>query len=96
MLPVELFEPVSPIVTQRLIEKLAEEHANAIPIFGGALWVNGIDGLVDYLPTLISSAKFFGWHETLADTCRRFCRLCFVDPALVECYIGVRFDQLVA
>lgn len=94
MLPVELLEPMETTVTQRLIEKLAETHRNAIPIFGVALWVDGVEELVDCLPNLIHDVKFFGWHDTPANACRTLCRLCFVDPALVECYIGMKFEKL--
>jgi hypothetical protein len=96
MLPVELLEPIQPTIAQRLIEKLAETHRNAIPIFGVALWIDGVEELVACLPNLIDDVKFYGWHETPADACRRLCRLCFIDPALIECYIGMKFEELVA
>lgn len=32
--------------------------------------------------------------EALANACRTFCSLCFVDPALIECYIGMKFEKL--
>jgi hypothetical protein len=96
MLQVELSEPIQPTIAQRLIEKLAETHRNAIPIFGVALWIDGVEELVACLPNLIDDVKFYGWHETPADACRRLCRLCFIDPALIECYIGMKFEQLVA
>ena len=96
MLPIELSTPIEPTATQKLIEELQEKHSNAIPVFGGALWVHDLERLVSSLPNVISNAKFFGWHESLADTCRRFCHLCFIDPMLVECCIGMTFEQLVA
>lgn len=96
MLPRELSEPIEPTATQRAIEALAEKHSNAIAIFGGALWVNDLKTLVGTLPSVISGARFFGWHAGVVDACRTFCHLCFIDPALVECYIGMKFEQLVA
>lgn len=94
MLPKELSTPIEPTATQRAIEALDAKHPNAIPIFGGALWVHDIETLVDMLPSVISGAKFWKWHAGLVDACRTFCRLCFVDPTLVECYIGMKFEQL--
>jgi hypothetical protein len=94
MLPRELSEPMEPNATMRAVEALDEKYPNAIPIFGGAIWVNGIEGIIKSLPHVIHSAKFFGWHDTLANACRTFCHLCFIDPALVECHIGMKFEKL--
>jgi hypothetical protein len=94
MLPIELSEPMEPNATMRAVEALDEKYPNAIPIFGGAIWVNGIEEIIQSLPHVIHSAKFFGWHDTLANACRTFCHLCFIDPALVECHIGMKFEKL--
>lgn len=94
MLPRELSEPMEPNATMRMIEDLDEKYGNAIPIFGGALWVNDLEALVASLPHIIHSAKFFGWHDTLAGACRTFCSLCFTDYMLVEAFIGMRFEEL--
>lgn len=80
--------------TEKAILALDEKYGNTIPIFGGAIWVKGIEDIVRMLPSIIHSAKFFKWHDTLANACRTFCSLCFVDPALVECYIGIKFEKL--
>ena len=96
MLPTELSTPIQPTATQRAIEALAEEYSNAIPVFGRALWVHDLEALVASLPSVISGARFFDWHAGAVDACRTFCHLCFIDPALVECYIGMTFEQLVA
>ena len=95
MLPRELSEPIEPTATQKAIESLAEKYSNAIPIFGGALWVHDLERLVASLPSVISGARFFGWHAGVIDACRTFCHLCFIDPMLVECYIGMKFEQLI-
>lgn len=80
--------------SEKAILALDEKYPNAIPIFGGARCVKGIEDIVRMLPSVIHSAKFFGWHDTLAGACRTFCSLCFTDSALVECYIGIRFEEL--
>ena len=78
------------------IMALADEHHNAIPIFGGALRVEGnLDNLIACIPHVVHDAKFFKWHEGVVGAIRRFCHLCFVDPALVETYIGMSFEELV-
>ena len=92
----EFSEPMEPNATMRAVEALDEKYPNAIPIFGGAIWVSDIDGIIQSLPHVIHSAKFFKWHAGLADACRTFCHLCFTDPALVECCIGMKFEELVA
>ena len=98
MLPIELSTPIEPTATQRYIEALAEKHSNAIPIFGGALWIDptNIQQVIDYLPTIVTHAKFWDWHGGRADACRIFCHCLFIDPSLIECCIGMTFEQLVA
>lgn len=95
MLPIELSTPIEPTATQRAIEALNEKYSNAIPVFGGALWVHDLETLVASLPSVISGARFFSWHAGVIDACRTFCHLCFIDPMLVECYIGMKFEQLI-
>lgn len=84
------------------ITALADKYDNAIPIFGGALGAyNCINSdspdfqtFITYLPSVVSHAKFFKWHEGVIGALRTFCHLCFVDPMLVEAYIGMTFEQL--
>lgn len=80
---------------KKSIEALAEKHSNAIAIFGGAYFIDqDLETIVRYLPNIIRGAEFFKWHGGLADACRVFCHCLFVDPALVECYIGMKFEKL--
>ena len=82
------------------IVALDDKYGNAIPIFGGALGAyncierGDIAGFVGYFPDLIDSAKFFKWHENTATVLRRFCHLCFVDPVIIEVYLGRTFHQI--
>lgn len=94
----ELSVKIEPNATMHFIEALDEKYDNAIPIFGGAIWINptDIDRIIDNLPTIIRRAKFFGWHAGPADACRIFCHCLFVNPALIECCIGMKFEELVA
>lgn len=86
------------MVEQKLIA-LSEKYSNAIAVFGGAYWAHQLvisgkfDEFVPYLITVIRSARFYRWHETIPQALRRFCHLCLVDPALVEVYIGMKFEQ---
>ena len=83
------------------ITALADKYDNAIPIFGGALGAHqciergDFDGFVGYFPDLIHSAKFFRWHEDIVAVLRRFCHLCYVDPMLIEAYLGCTLHELV-
>lgn len=85
---------------QKIIEELDNNYPNAIPVFGGALWAyeyaekGDIKSFVKYLPNVISEAKFRKWHEGIAGALRRFCRICLVDPMLIEAYLGIRFEEL--
>lgn len=84
--------------TKVFIEALQEQLPNerVIPIFGGALWIDStdVDAIINYLPTIISNAKFWKWHGGLADACRQFCHCLFIDPALIEARIGMKFETL--
>ena len=82
--------------TMHYIEALAEKHSNAIPIFGGAIWLDpcNLDQIIGHLPSIIRGAKFWEWHGGLADACRIFCHCLFVDPALIEVSIGMKFEEL--
>lgn len=86
-------------VVKKSIEKLAEKHSNAIAVFGSALSASqyvttDFDKFVSFIPTVIEDAEFFKWHEGIIGAINRFCHICFVDPALVEAYIGMSFMQL--
>ena len=85
---------------KQIIEQLADEHSSAIPIFGGALWayeyakVGDLANFVNYLPHVVSEAKFRHWHEGIDGALRRFCHICLVDPMLIEVYLGIRFEEV--
>jgi hypothetical protein len=83
-------------VTIKMLENLNERHSHAIAIFGCAACVKDIQGVLDCLAQVIKNAKFYRWHESPANACRTFCHLCLIDPSLVEVYIGVTFEKLIA
>lgn len=84
------------------IMALDAKYSNAIPIFGGALGAyNHINGdnpdfssFVRCLPSVAHNAIFFHWHEGVVGALRRFCHLCYVDPDLVELYLGMSLAEL--
>ena len=86
------------------IMTLGEKYPNAIPVFGGALsaYNNIHSNCPDYLSfvdSVLSAAKnaaFHNWHEDAVGTMRRFCRLCLVDPSLIEVYIDMSFAEAAA
>lgn len=81
---------------------LSETYKNAVPIFGGAPLayaeihqeVPNFDGFIRYLAHVIDEAKFRKWHDGVAGALKTFCHLCLVDPALIEAYLGRRFEQI--
>lgn len=81
------------------IEVLDSKYPNAIPIFGGALWVyhnNTLDSdrFIFGLHHVVNNARFFKWHEGVAGAMRRYCHICMVDPMVVEVELGMRFEEL--
>lgn len=83
------------------IEVLQSKHSNAIPIFGGALWVyhdNDFDSqrFIAGISHIAHNAKFFNWHEGVAGALRRYCHICMVDPMIVEVELGMKFEELCA
>ena len=83
------------------IEVLGSQHFNAIPIFGGALYVyhdNDFDNqrFMSGLPHVANSAKLFKWHEGIVGALRRYCHICMVDPMIVEVALGTTFEQICA
>ena len=83
-------------VTIKMLENLNERHSHAVAIFGCAASVKDIKDILDFLPQVIRNAKFYRWHESAANACRTFCHLCLIDPSLIEVYIGISFEKLIA
>lgn len=85
------------------ISKLSAKYPNAIPVFGGALsaynCVNSdtpdFEKFISFFPTVIKNADFYNWHEGAVGALRRFCHICYVDPSLVELYMGMNLAELV-
>lgn len=81
------------------IMTLSNKYPNAIPVFGGALGAYNALEAGDYdrfealMLDAVDNAKFFKWHESAIEVARRFCRLCYIDPMLVEVYIGFRLEE---
>lgn len=85
-----------------LINNLANEYDNAIPVFGGAVFAHrylnldepNLDEFIKYLPPVVSHARFFKWYEGVVGALRTFCQICSIDPMLIEAYIGMTFEKL--
>lgn len=80
------------------IECLDSKYPNAIPIFGGALWVYhgnnfSSEHFLAGLSHVAKSAKFFKWHEGVVGAIRRYCNICMIDPAIVESALGIKLEQ---
>lgn len=81
------------------IECLDDQYHNAIPVFGGALWVyhgNTFDSkrFIAGLHHVAENAKFFNWHEGIVGAMRRYCHICMVDPVVIEIALGAKFEEL--
>ena len=75
------------------------ENAGGPAIFGGAFFAadhalrGDFDSFINVLPNVIKRSAL-DYDGTPADACRVFCEICLVDPALIEAYIGMRFEAL--
>lgn len=85
---------------ERNILALCDKYDNALGVFSGAYFAEeaiqsgDLATFCEFLPGVVTNAKFFKWHEGVAGALRRFCRLCLVDPALVEVYLGMKFEEV--
>jgi len=81
---------------------LEDKHENAFAVMAGAYWAvqevhkdkPDFDKFVEYLFNMIDDYKFFGYHEPIPQAMRTFCKLAMVDPALVEVYLGMKFEEV--
>lgn len=88
---------------KQIIDKMSEQYENAIPVFGGVIWAYkyvcnediDLNQFISFFPSIIHNANFFNWHEGAVGALRRFCRICLVDPQLIETYLGISFEELV-
>lgn len=91
-------------IVQSNILALQDKYDNAVAVMGGAYWaaqeVHGdkpnFDKFVELMSNMIHDLKFFGWHESIPQAMRTFCKLAMVDPALVEAYIGMKFEEVLS
>lgn len=76
------------------LDNLGYSHVHAI--FGGALWDENtpFDEFVDHLDSCARNAKFWKWPFGRADAVRRYCHMCYRDPALLEAYLGMPLDLI--
>ena len=89
---------------QSNILALQDKYDNAVAVMGGAYWaaqeVHGdkpdFDKFVELMCNMVTDLKFFGWHEPIPQAMRTFCKLAMVDPALVEAYIGMKFEEVIS
>lgn len=81
---------------------LKNKNNNALAVMGGAYWAAQVIhtdtpdfyAFVTYLSGMVQAYKHFGWHEPLPKAMRTFCHLAMVAPALVEAYLGMRFEEV--
>lgn len=84
------------------IEAMQEKYDNAIAVMGGAYWAAqevhndkpNFAKFVELMINMVTNYKFFGWHESIPQAMRTFCKLAMVDPYLVEAYIGMKFEEV--
>ena len=92
----------NPAIVHDRILALQDKYDNAVAVMGGAYWASqevhndkpNFSKFVEYLSNMIHDYKFFGWHESIPKAMRTFCKLAMVDPALVEGYIGMKFEEV--
>jgi len=85
-----------------MIDELSKEYDNVPAIFGGALFAYeniktrgfDVDYFVGWLDRVVRAAERYNWHEGVSGALERFCRLCLVDPRLIEAHLDIRFKEL--
>jgi hypothetical protein len=93
----------NPSIIQHRILALQDKYDNAVAVMGGAYWASqevhndapNFSKFVEYLSNMLMDYDFFGWHESKPKAMRTFCKLAMVDPALVEVYIGMKFEEVI-
>lgn len=84
------------------IMTLQDKYDNAVAVMGGAYWAAqevhndkpNFNKFIEYLSNMLIDYDFFGWHESKPKAMRTFCKLAMVDPALVEVYVGMKFEEV--
>lgn len=80
------------------LESMEQKHPNTIPVLGFCRFaVNSADNLSDFIqfiPNVAFNARFYNYDMGIANALRTFCHLCFVDPMLVEVYLGMTFEEV--
>lgn len=83
---------------------LEDKYENSVAVMGGAYWAAqevhrdkpNFSKFVEYLSNMVHDYAFFGWHEPIPQAMRTFCKLAMVDPALVEAYLGMKFEEMIS
>lgn len=83
----------------QIIKKRLESNCfgpKSIPIYGGLyhLYTHedepSLSSIVDCINECVRSAKFYEPETAPEKVVRNVCALCFIDPMLLEVYLGVR------
>ena len=84
--------------TEKLYRELQSKYPNShtSAIFCDVMHIDtsNIAEVAKAIPIVKRMAKFYKWHESPSDACRTFCNLCFIDPMLVEAYMGMTFEEV--
>ena len=90
--------------TQAQIIELQERYPNehVIAIFGGAIYDaekidNGVFDFEEFAYHALTAARnacFYRWHGDVLNAIKTYCHICFVDPALLEAYLGTRLNVI--
>lgn len=89
-------------IVEHNIRALAQTHENAIAVMGGAYFAAydihkdapDFESFIIKMDDMIRQHLFRNYDEPLHDSMKTFCHLCMVDHALVEAYIGMRFEDV--
>lgn len=82
------------------VESLHEKHGNAIQTLGGVLSAyeyaesSDLHKFCQCLSHVILEAQLSKWHSGISGAMKTFCNLCLIDYALVECYLGMSFNDI--
>lgn len=83
----------------KIIKKRLESNCfgpKSIPVYGGVyhLYTHedepSLSSIIDCINECVRSAKFYEPETAPEVVVRNVCHLCFIDPMIIEAYVGVR------
>lgn len=85
------------IIYKRLMNNCFGHHS--VAVYGGAYHLekqgkNSIHDIAEGMARAIKDARFFTPEVKPSQVAKHFCSLFFIDPMMMEVYLGIRLEEL--